>query len=299
METTDMVDAHSGIPEAALLQVHEVDAYYGPVKALRGVSLHVQPKEIVAVIGANGAGKTTLLRVISGVASIKKGQITFRGQCLSGMKPEAIVNRGIIHVPERRELFASMSVLENLELGAFHRRGRQHKAEIQLDLEKVCEIFPILRARLRQTAGTLSGGEQQMLAIARGLMAKPDLLLLDEPSLGLAPLLVQEVLRIAAQLRELGCTILLVEQNANGALQVADRAYVMEVGRVVLHGQAHELSRVDRIRRAYLGQRSALARRVRQSKIVPDLRKGEKRVRDVAVGISSKEGGQKNHGIRI
>ncbi len=242
---------------SALLRVNDLDTYYGPIKALRGVSLQVKAGEIVAVIGANGVGKTTLLRAISGIVPRRRGDIRFEGQSIANLSPERIVALGISHVPERRELFTSMTVRENLDLGAYHRRGRATKEEIQRDLENVWEMFPILRARQKQSAGTLSGGEQQMLAIARGLMAQPKLLLLDEPSLGLAPLLVQEVLRIVALLREMGRTVLLVEQNASGALQIADHAYLMEVGRIVLHGAAQEMLQNPRIRQAYLGQRIA------------------------------------------
>ncbi len=267
-----------GTEMSTLLQVNQLDTFYGPIQALYGVSLEVQAGEIVAVIGANGVGKTTLLRAISGIIPVCGGDIRFKGQSISGLRPEQIVRLGISHVPERRELFATMTVLENLELGAYHRRGRTTKAEVQRDLENIWEIFPVLRARQKQTAGTLSGGEQQMLAIARGLMAQPRLLLLDEPSLGLAPLLVQEVLRIVSLLREMGRTVLLVEQNASGALQIADHAYLMEVGRIVLHGTAQELLKDERVRRAYLGQRIAPPRRPHKIKAPPRGRKaGRKR----------------------
>jgi ABC-type branched-subunit amino acid transport system ATPase component/phenylacetate-coenzyme A ligase PaaK-like adenylate-forming protein len=246
---------------SVLLQVKNLDACYGLIQALHDISLEVKAGEIVAVIGANGAGKTTLLRAISGVVAPRQGEILFAGKNIAGLPPEQIVHLGIGHVPERRELFASMSVLENLELGAYHRRGREARDEVERDLGNMWEIFPILRARQKQTAGTLSGGEQQMLAIARGLMARPELLLLDEPSLGLAPLLVQEVLRIVTLLREMGRTVLLVEQNASGALQVADRAYLLEVGRIILHGVAGDLVQDERVRRAYFGQRIAPLRR--------------------------------------
>jgi branched-chain amino acid transport system ATP-binding protein len=246
---------------SGLLQVKSLDTYYGLIQALYDVSLEVKAGEIVAVIGANGAGKTTLLRSISGVVPPRRGEIRFAGQPIAGLPPEQIVRLGIGHVPERRELFSSMTVLENLELGAYHRRGREAKDDVGRDLENIWEIFPILRARQKQIAGTLSGGEQQMLAIARGLMARPQLLLLDEPSLGMAPLLVQEVLRIVTLLREMGRTVLMVEQNASGALQVADRAYLLEVGRIVLYGVAQDLLQDERVRRAYFGQRIAPLRR--------------------------------------
>jgi ABC-type branched-subunit amino acid transport system ATPase component/phenylacetate-coenzyme A ligase PaaK-like adenylate-forming protein len=254
---------------SARLQVSNLDAHYGLIQALHDISLEVKAGEIVAVIGANGAGKTTLLRAISGLVPPSEGDIRFAGKRIAGLPPEQIVRLGIGHVPERRELFGSMSVLENLELGAYHRRGREAKNEVTRDLENIWEIFPILRARQTQTAGTLSGGEQQMLAIARGLMAQPRLLLLDEPSLGLAPLLVQEVLRIVTLLREMDRTVLLVEQNASGALQVADRAYLLEVGRIVLHGVAQDLVQDERVRRAYFGQRIAPPRRPHKIKPPP------------------------------
>jgi ABC-type branched-subunit amino acid transport system ATPase component/phenylacetate-coenzyme A ligase PaaK-like adenylate-forming protein len=245
-----------------LLEVSEVDAYYGQIQALRKVSLEVKTGEIVAVVGANGAGKTTLLRAISGMIPTGGGDVHFRGHSIAGLRPDQIVGLGVSHVPERRELFASMTVMENLELGAYHRRQRRARADARHDVARdsisrelglVWELFPILRSRQKQVAGTLSGGEQQMLAIARGLMASPQMLLLDEPSLGLAPLLVQEVLRVVGQLRDMGRTVLLVEQNAAGALQVADRAYVMEVGRIVMSGSTVDLLQDDRVRRAYLG----------------------------------------------
>jgi branched-chain amino acid transport system ATP-binding protein len=240
-----------------LLQVTDLDASYGQSQALRKVSLHVEPGEIVAVVGANGAGKTTLLRVISGMLQLGGGDVRFQRQSIAGLRPDQIVGLGISHVPERRELFASMTVRENLELGAYLQRAGAGEIKGKLDLELVWEMFPILRSRQKQVAGTLSGGEQQMLAIARGLMAHPQMLLLDEPSLGLAPLLVEEVLHVIGQLRDMGRTVLLVEQNAAGALQVADRAYVMEVGRIVLSGATVDLLQDDRVRRAYLGQRIA------------------------------------------
>jgi branched-chain amino acid transport system ATP-binding protein len=262
---------------SALFQVRNLHAYYGPIQALHDISLEVNAGEIVAVIGANGAGKTTLLRAISGVVPPSGGEILFAGGCIAGLSPEQIVRLGISHVPERRELFTSMTVLENLELGAYHRRGRATKAEVQRDLTNVWEMFPILRARQRQMAGTLSGGEQQMLAIARGLMAQPELLLLDEPSLGLAPLLVQEVLRIIESLREMGRTVILAEQDAGGALQIADRAYLMEVGRVIYHGTAQELSKNERIRRAYFGKQIAPLHRPHKIKSAPRQRELEVR----------------------
>jgi len=270
------MQTEAGIETSPMLQVKDLDAYYGPIQALHGVCLDVGAGEIVAVIGANGVGKTTLLRTLSGVAPPRAGEVRFEGRPIAGLRPEQIVRLGISHVPERRELFASMTVLENLELGAYH-RGRDAKASLQRDLEKVWGVFPILRARRKQVAGTLSGGEQQMLAIARGLMSKPKLLLLDEPSLGLAPLLVREVLRIVGQLREMGRTVLLVEQNAHGALEVADRAYLMEVGRIVMKGTPAELLGEERIRRAYMGRRIAPLRRPHKIKLQPDQKPIRKR----------------------
>ena len=236
--------ARTPAPTAALLRVVGLEAGYGPMSVLHEVTLEVASGEIVAVIGANGVGKTTLLRAISGIVPVRAGEITLDGRPLAGLSSEQIVRRGISHVPERRELFASMTVQENLELGAYNRRRRENRPEVERDLRLMGEIFPILGARRRQLAGTLSGGEQQMLALARGLMSRPRLLLLDEPSLGLAPLMVQEVLRVVRLLREMGRTVLLVEQNAQGALQVADRAYLMETGRVVMQGTAQELLRI-------------------------------------------------------
>jgi phenylacetate-CoA ligase len=267
----------TGVEINPLLKVSELDAYYGQIRALGRVSLEVKAGEIVAVVGANGAGKTTLLRAISGVVPLGGGDVCFQGRSIAGLRADQIVGLGISHVPERRQLFPPMTVMENLELGAYRRREPDVKAKIEQDLDIIWEMFPILRSRKNQVAGTLSGGEQQMLAIARGLMAQPQLLLLDEPSLGLAPLLVQEVLRVVGQLREMGRTVLLVEQNAAGALQIADRAYVMEVGRIVLSGTALDLMRDDRVRRAYLGQRIAPVRRPHKVKLPPDQDQTQKR----------------------
>lgn len=252
-----------------LLKVAGLEAGYGPLPVLHQVALEVSAGEIVAVIGANGVGKSTLLRAISGLVVAQAGTILLDGEPLTGLASEQIVRRGVCHVPERRELFACMTVLENLELGAYNRRRRKDRPEVERDLRGVWEVFPILSARRQQLAGTLSGGEQQMLALARGLMSRPRLLLLDEPSLGLAPLMVQEVLRIVRLLRETGRTVLLVEQNASGALQIADRAYLMETGRVVMQGTARELLADPRVQRAYLGQRLTPPRKP-QKIVVPD-----------------------------
>jgi branched-chain amino acid transport system ATP-binding protein len=265
-----------------LLEVNNLDVYYGQIQALRSVSLEVRSGEIVAVVGANGAGKTTLLRAVSGMIPLGGGDIRLRGRSIAGLRPDQIVGRGISHVPERRELFASMTVMENLELGAYAQLRGHDQADRGHDLELVWEMFPILRSRTKQVAGTLSGGEQQMLAIARGLMASPQLLLLDEPSLGLAPLLVEEVLHVIGQLRQLGRTVLLVEQNAAGALQVADRAYVMEVGRIIMNGTTGDLLQDSRVRRAYLGQRIAPIRqphRIKSPAGKPGTRRGMARPR--------------------
>ena len=242
---------------SALLQVQDLEVSYGPIQALREISLEVNQGEVVAVIGANGAGKSTLLRAISGLIPIQAGEIHFNERPIHGWKPEQIVRLGISHVPERREIFTSMSVLENLELGAYQRRRGEARKQVEADLAAIWEMFPILRARRNQPAETLSGGEQQMLAIARGLMARPQLLMLDEPSLGLAPLFVQEILRIVDQLRLSGRTVLIVEQKAYGALQVADRAYLLEVGRIVRQGSSQELLNDERVQRAYLGRNIA------------------------------------------
>ncbi len=237
-----------------MLKLEQINTYYGRVHALRGVSLEVAQGEIVAVIGPNGAGKTTLLNTISGVIPARGGQIAFEGNPITNLSPERIVRRGISQVPERRQVFATMSVMDNLVLGAYHRHGQVGKDAIKQDLEFVFDIFPRLKDRAKQAAGTLSGGEQQMLALGRGWMARPKLLLLDEPSLGLAPLLVREIFRVSAELRDHGTTILIVEQNARAALELADRAYVMESGRVVVGGKASELACDERVQTAYLGR---------------------------------------------
>jgi branched-chain amino acid transport system ATP-binding protein len=237
-----------------MLRLHKVNAYYGRVHALVDVSLEVAAGEIVAVIGPNGAGKTTLLNTVSGLVPAHSGQIVLEGQPIAQLSPERIVRLGISQVPERRQIFGTMSVVDNLVLGAYHRYRRDGKAEIRRDLEFVYEIFPRLKDRLKQRAGTMSGGEQQMLALGRAWMARPKLLLMDEPSLGLAPLIVKEILRVSAELRNRGMTILVVEQNARAALELADRAYVVESGQVVLEGPADELAADARVQSAYLGR---------------------------------------------
>ncbi len=238
-----------------MLKLENVNTYYGWIQALRDVSLEVAQGEIVAVIGPNGAGKTTLLNTISGIVPARSGQIIFDNQPITDLSPEKIVRLGVSQVPERRQVFATMSVLDNLILGAYHRYRRDGKEEIEKDLEFVFQIFPRLKDRVKQAAGTLSGGEQQMLALGRGWMARPKLLLMDEPSLGLAPLLTKEIFRVSAELREHGMTILLVEQNARAALELADRAYVMESGQVVLEGTTAQLSADERVQRVYLGRK--------------------------------------------
>jgi len=236
-----------------VLAINNVSAHYGGVQALHAVSLAEGEGEIVALIGANGAGKTTLLNLISGIIRPSSGQILFDGMDLTSFSPEKIVELGIVQVPEGRLLFGPLTVQENLELGAYRRR-REDKAKISEDFEFIMQLFPVLDDRLQQRAQTLSGGEQQMLAIGRGLMAKPRLLLLDEPSLGLAPLIVQEILAVIKRLKDEGTTILLVEQNARAALRISDRAYVMENGRIRIQGKAADLLENEEVKKAYLGQ---------------------------------------------
>ncbi|MEW6264370.1 MAG: ABC transporter ATP-binding protein [Thermodesulfobacteriota bacterium] len=237
-----------------MLELQNIDAHYGRIQALKGVTLDVLPGEIVSLIGANGAGKSTLLSVISGLIRPSRGGVVLDRQPLTGLDPADVVRRGVIQVPEGRQLFGPLTVLENLEMGAYSRFARDNRREIARDMEEVFLLFPVLSERRRQAAGTLSGGEQQMLAIGRGLMARPRLLLLDEPSLGLAPMVVGEIFRIIRMLKERGTTILLVEQNARGALKISDRAYVLETGRVTLTGQARDLLTDQEVKRAFLGQ---------------------------------------------
>lgn len=233
-----------------MLKIEDINVYYGNIHALKGVSLDINEGEIVTLIGANGAGKSTLLKTISGLLKPKNGSILFEGQSISGKVAQTIVKQGLSHVPEGRRVFANMSVEENLELGAYLRKDKQG---IKEDFEKVYNLFPRLLERRKQLSGTLSGGEQQMLAMGRALMARPKLLLLDEPSMGLAPLLVKTIFRIIEEINKSGTTILLVEQNANMALSIADRAYVIETGKIVLSGSSDELNQSDQIRMAYLG----------------------------------------------
>ena len=233
-----------------MLKVSDISASYGPIQALRGVSLEVSEGQIVALLGANGAGKSSTLKVISGILGPSGGSVEFLGQRIHRRSPEAIVSMGISHVPEGRELFTELAVEENLRLGAYTRRD----SAIKRDIQRIFTYFPLLAERQKQPAGSLSGGEQQMLAIGRGLMARPKLLLLDEPSLGLAPTLVQEIFQIIKTInREEGLTVLLVEQNATMALSVSQYGYVLETGRIVLEADAAELKDNETVRRSYLG----------------------------------------------
>ncbi|MEH7885621.1 ABC transporter ATP-binding protein [Bacillus sp. JJ1609] len=233
-----------------MLKVEGINVYYGNIQALKGVSLEINQGEIVTLIGANGAGKSTLLKTISGLLKPKQGQIIYEGQSIAGKAAQSIVKMGISHVPEGRRVFANMTVEENLDLGAYLRKD---KAGIKEDFGKVFDLFPRLLERRKQLAGTLSGGEQQMLAMGRALMARPRLLILDEPSMGLAPLLVKTIFRIIEEINASGTTVLLVEQNAHMALSIANRAYVIETGRVVLSGTADELNSSEQVKMAYLG----------------------------------------------
>ena len=235
-----------------MLELADVHTYYGNIRALRGISLSVAPGEIVTLIGANGAGKTTTLRTILGTVRPRRGTVRFNGQCLDTLTTDRIVRLGIAQSPEGRRIFPRMTVLENLELGAFARRDRE---AIAPDLERAFALFPRLRERSAQKGGTLSGGEQQMLAIGRALMARPALLLLDEPSMGLSPILVDAIFRIVQDINRQGTTILLVEQNARMALRVAHRGYVIQTGRIVLHDDAAALLRSDLVRKTYLGEK--------------------------------------------
>ena len=237
-----------------MLEIVKISTYYGYVQALKEVSIEVRDGEIVSIIGANGAGKSTLLNSISAIVPPRSGQILLDGKDITRLPVEAIVGMGISQVPERRQIFSALSVYDNLFLGAYLRLRKGKKREVSDDLEYVFNLFPILRERRGQLARTLSGGEQQMVAIGRGLMARPKVLLLDEPSLGLAPLLVKEIFRVLLQLRQEGTTILLVEQNARAALELSDRAYVLETGRIELSGASKELISNEEVKKAYLGR---------------------------------------------
>lgn len=233
-----------------MLKINDINVFYGAIHAIKGVSLEVNEGEIVTLIGANGAGKSTILRTVSGLLKPRQGSIEFEGQNIAGRPAHEIVKAGISQVPEGRRIFAEMTVLENLELGAF---TRSDKDGIKADMEMVFTRFPRLKERISQLAGTLSGGEQQMLAMGRALMSRPRLLLLDEPSMGLAPLLIREIFSIIKDINAAGTTVLLVEQNANMALSIANRAYVLETGRITLSGDAKELAASEDVKKAYLG----------------------------------------------
>jgi branched-chain amino acid transport system ATP-binding protein len=236
---------------APVLELSNVHTYYGSIHALKGISIEVQDGEIVTLLGANGAGKSTTLRSINGLNRPREGQINFQGKDITSVPAHEIVKRGIAQSPEGRRLFPRMTVIENLEMGAFQRND---KSEIRVDMDRVFELFPRLHERRNQKAGTMSGGEQQMCAIGRALMARPKLLLLDEPSLGLAPIFVERIFEIITQINEQGTSILLVEQNALMALEAADRGYVLETGRIVLADRAEALKTNEQVRKTYLGE---------------------------------------------
>ncbi len=235
----------------AMLEVKDLEVYYGMIQAIKGISFEVNEGEVIALIGANGAGKTTTLHTITGLLSPKKGQVLFEGQDITKIPAHKIVSMGMAHVPEGRRVFADLSVYENLKLGAYTRKDKNN---IDKDLEMIYERFPRLAERKNQSAGTLSGGEQQMLAMGRALMSKPSIVLMDEPSMGLSPILVNEIFDIIESISKSGTTVLLVEQNAKKALSIADRAYVLETGKIVLDGKASELLENDSIKKAYLGE---------------------------------------------
>ena len=240
------------MPGEPILELKNVSSSYGKIKALKGISLKVFPGEIVAMIGANGAGKSTTLMVVCGIVPVEKGEIYYNGQMINGVAAEKLPPKGLCQIPEGRRIFPRLTVKENLELGAFYRKDRN---AINKDLDRVFNLFPILKERRKQHGGTLSGGEQQMLAIARAFMSRPKLLLMDEPSLGLAPLFVQKIFEIISEInKKEGTTILLVEQNANLALQTAERGYVLETGTITMEDQAESLLNNSQIRKAYLGE---------------------------------------------
>ena len=244
------------INQQKILEIREVYANYGPVPALRDVSLHVKEREIVTLLGANGAGKTTTLNTIYGILPIVRGEVFFDGRRVKGLTPQKLVSLGICYVPEGGKVFAPMTVMDNLILGSYSRRGRGKREEIEGDFATVFKLFPVLKEYRKRLAGTLSGGERQMLTLARGLMSSPRLLLLDEPSLGLAPTLITEVMRLIAEMKDRGLSVLLVEQNARAALRIADRGYVMEGGKITIEGTAEQLLSDERVRTAYLGKKS-------------------------------------------
>lgn len=235
----------------AMLEVKDLEVYYGMMQAIKGISFEVNKGEVIALIGANGAGKTTTLHTITGLLSPKKGSVMFEGKDITKIPAHKIVSMGMAHVPEGRRVFADLSVYENLKLGAYTRKDKEN---LNKDLESIYERFPRLAERKNQSAGTLSGGEQQMLAMGRALMSKPSIILMDEPSMGLSPILVNEIFDIIESISKSGTTVLLVEQNAKKALSIADRAYVLETGKIVTSGKASELLEDDSIKKAYLGE---------------------------------------------
>lgn len=236
-----------------MLKITGIETFYGKIQALKGVSLEVEQGKVVTILGANGAGKTTTMKTISGLLKPKRGTIEFLGEDITGLRPDQLLRKGIALVPEGRAILSSMTVLENLEMGAYHRNDK----DIKKDIEEVMARFPILKERKEQLGGTLSGGQQQMLAIARALLSKPKLLLLDEPSMGLAPLIVADIFKMIREIKENGTTVLLVEQNAKQALKVADYGYVMETGKIIINGLATDLLEDTRIVEAYLGKKSS------------------------------------------
>jgi branched-chain amino acid transport system ATP-binding protein len=250
--------------DTPLLEVSNIETYYGPIMAIRGVSFAVPAGAIVTILGANGAGKTTILKTISGVMDSQKGTVTFAGRKINGMDPDKVMRLGLSHVPEGREVFPFLSVRENLRMGAYTRKDPDG---VTHDLDAIYDYFPVLRARAEQRAGALSGGEQQMLAISRALMARPKMMLLDEPSLGLSPKLVKDIFEIIARInRERGVTVLLVEQNANMALHIADHGYVLEVGRIVMEDTCARLLEKEDIKEFYLGMKESAVRGTRRWK---------------------------------
>lgn len=234
-----------------MLEIRDLHIKYGGIHALKGISLHVEEKEIVTLLGANGAGKSTTVRAVSGIVPISSGEIVFEGRPINRIPAHAIQKLGLVHIPEGRKIFANLTVRENLIMGAYNNKD---KADVAQTTDLVLTTFPVLATRIEQLGGTLSGGEQQMLAIGRAMMSKPKLLMMDEPSLGLAPMIVAEVFRIIQQIRNEGVTVFLIEQNANAALKIADRAYLLETGRIVLEGSGAELLNNPKIKQAYLGE---------------------------------------------
>lgn len=235
-----------------MLKVNGISAFYGKIQVLKNISLEVEEGSIVTILGANGAGKTTTMKTISGLLKPRRGNIEFQGEGVTGLRPDQLLRKGVALVPEGRQILAGMTVIENLEMGAYHRKDN----EIDRDIKNVMERFPILEERQKQLGGTLSGGQQQMLAIARAILSRPKLLLLDEPSMGLAPLIVADIFKIIKEINEAGTTVLLVEQNARQALRISDYGYVLETGKIVAEGTAQELLNDPRIKEAYLGRKS-------------------------------------------